>query len=34
MPMVWMPPAEIRADVNVYGVELRYPFPGCRKKAN
>lgn len=31
VPLVQTPPLEIRADTDLSGVELRYPFPGCKK---
>ena len=31
VPEIKTPPVEIRAKTNLYGVELRYPFPSCKK---
>lgn len=31
VPEVRTAPLQVRADANLYGVELRYTFPGCKK---
>ncbi len=31
VPDIRTPPVEIRATSNVYGVELKFPFPSCKK---
>jgi hypothetical protein len=31
VPEIKTPPVEIRATTNLYGVELKFPFPSCKK---
>lgn len=31
-PEMKTPPIEIRAETSIYGVQLRFPFPACKKK--
>ena len=31
VPKIKTPPVEIRATTNVYGVELKFPFPSCKR---
>ena len=31
VPKIKTPPVEIRATTNVYSVELKFPFPSCKK---